>query len=40
MFSRAVATPWRTETRLIPDERPVIESTLSISSTDTAATWS
>src|SRR6266852_4774663 len=27
-FSRAVATPWRTETRLIPDERPVIESTL------------
>jgi len=26
--SRAVATPWRTETRLIPDERPVIESTL------------
>ncbi len=27
-FSRAVATPWRTETRLIPDERPVIEATL------------
>ena len=27
-FSRALATPWRTETRLIPDERPVIEATL------------
>jgi molybdopterin adenylyltransferase len=27
-FSRALATPWRMETRLIPDERPVIESTL------------
>ena len=27
-FSRAVATPWRTETRLIPDEGPVIEATL------------
>jgi molybdopterin adenylyltransferase len=27
-FSRAVATPWRTETRLIPDEQPVIEATL------------
>jgi molybdopterin adenylyltransferase len=27
-FGRALASPWRTETRLIPDERPVIESTL------------
>ncbi len=27
-FTRALATPWRIETRLIPDERPVIESTL------------
>ena len=27
-FSRALASPWRTETRLIPDERPLIESTL------------
>src|SRR5260221_14470856 len=27
-FSRALATPWRTETRLIPDERPVIEATV------------
>ncbi len=27
-FARALATPWRTETRLIPDERPVIEATL------------
>jgi len=27
-LARAVATPWRTETRLIPDERPVIEATL------------
>ena len=27
-FSRAIATPWRTETRLIPDEQPVIEATL------------
>jgi len=27
-FKRALATPWRIETRLIPDERPVIESTL------------
>src|SRR3954471_5462943 len=27
-FSRALATPWRMETRLIPDERPLIESTL------------
>jgi molybdopterin adenylyltransferase len=27
-FRRALATPWATVTRLIPDERPVIESTL------------
>ena len=27
-FGRALATPWRIETRLIPDERSVIESTL------------
>ncbi len=27
-FARALASPWRVETRLIPDERPVIESTL------------
>ena len=27
-FKRALATPWRIETRLIPDERPIIESTL------------
>ena len=27
-FKRALKTPWRIETRLIPDERPVIESTL------------
>lgn len=27
-FKRALASPWRTEARLIPDERPVIESTL------------
>ncbi|HZR68577.1 MAG TPA: molybdopterin adenylyltransferase [Burkholderiales bacterium] len=27
-FARALATPWRMETRLIPDERPLIESTL------------
>jgi molybdopterin adenylyltransferase len=27
-FSRALASPWRMETRLIPDERSVIESTL------------
>jgi len=27
-FTRALTTPWRIETRLIPDERPVIESTL------------
>jgi molybdopterin adenylyltransferase len=27
-FVRAMASPWRTEKRLIPDERPVIESTL------------
>jgi len=27
-FGRAMASPWRTEKRLIPDERPVIESTL------------
>jgi len=27
-FSRALATPWRTETRLIPDEQPLIESAL------------
>jgi molybdopterin adenylyltransferase len=27
-FSRAMASPWRTHKRLIPDERPVIESTL------------
>ena len=27
-FARALATPWRIETRLIPDERPLIESTL------------
>jgi molybdopterin adenylyltransferase len=28
-FVRALASPWRVETRLIPDERPVIESTLA-----------
>jgi len=28
-FTRALATPWRVETRLIPDERPLIESTLA-----------
>ncbi|HTQ73549.1 MAG TPA: molybdopterin adenylyltransferase [Burkholderiales bacterium] len=27
-FARALTSPWRTEKRLIPDERPVIESTL------------
>jgi molybdopterin adenylyltransferase len=27
-FGRVMASPWRTEKRLIPDERPVIESTL------------
>jgi len=27
-FKRALTTPWSTVTRLIPDERPVIESTL------------
>ncbi len=27
-FKRALATPWRIDTRLIPDERPIIESTL------------
>ncbi|HXZ54140.1 MAG TPA: molybdopterin adenylyltransferase [Burkholderiales bacterium] len=27
-FGRALTSPWRTEKRLIPDERPVIESTL------------
>jgi molybdopterin adenylyltransferase len=27
-FRRALKSPWRIETRLIPDERPVIESTL------------
>jgi len=28
-FGRALASPWRTEKRLIPDERPVIEATLA-----------
>jgi molybdopterin adenylyltransferase len=28
-FGRALGTPWRTETRLIPDEQPVIEATLA-----------
>jgi molybdopterin adenylyltransferase len=28
-FGRALTSPWRTETRLIPDERPLIESTLA-----------
>ena len=28
-FTRALATPWRMETRLIPDERPLIETTLA-----------
>jgi molybdopterin adenylyltransferase len=27
-FGRALATPWRTVTRLIPDEQPIIEATL------------
>jgi molybdopterin adenylyltransferase len=27
-FGRALSTPWRTVTRLIPDEQPVIEATL------------
>ena len=28
-FERALASPWRVETRLIPDERPMIEATLA-----------
>jgi molybdopterin adenylyltransferase len=28
-FTRALTTPWRMETRLIPDERPLIETTLA-----------
>ena len=28
-FGRALATPWRIESRLIPDERPLIETTLA-----------
>ena len=28
-FARVLASPWRTQKRLIPDERPVIEATLS-----------
>jgi molybdopterin adenylyltransferase len=28
-FTRAIATPWRTETRLIPDEQALIEATLA-----------
>ena len=28
-FERALASPWRLETRLIPDERPAIEATLA-----------
>jgi len=28
-FGRALASPWRTHKRLIPDERPVIEATLA-----------
>lgn len=28
-FKRALASPWRTETRLIPDEQPLIEATLA-----------
>jgi molybdopterin adenylyltransferase len=28
-FKRALTSPWRTETRLIPDEQPLIESTLA-----------
>jgi molybdopterin adenylyltransferase len=28
-FARVLASPWRTQKRLIPDERPVIESTLT-----------
>ena len=28
-FARALASPWRVETRLIPDEQPAIESTLA-----------
>ena len=28
-FARALASPWRLETRLIPDERPAIESALA-----------
>ena len=28
-FTRALATPWRTESRLIPDERALIETTLA-----------
>ncbi|MBI2319076.1 MAG: molybdopterin adenylyltransferase, partial [Betaproteobacteria bacterium] len=27
-FAKALATPWRTETRLIPDEQPLIEAAL------------
>lgn len=28
-FARALTSPWRTETRLIPDEQPLIETTLA-----------
>jgi molybdopterin adenylyltransferase len=28
-FAKALASPWRTETRLIPDEQPLIEATLA-----------
>ncbi len=28
-FGKALSSPWRTETRLIPDEQPLIESTLA-----------
>lgn len=28
-FARALSSPWRAETRLIPDERPLIEATLA-----------
>ena len=28
-FKRALASPWRTETRLIPDEQPLVEATLA-----------
>jgi molybdopterin adenylyltransferase len=38
-FARVMVSPWRTHKRLIPDEQPVIESTLAELVDRAGCTW-